>query len=56
MKFLVTRRRIYFAEVEADSEKEALLRAKMGMLEDSWQDDDRPDEYSIECDPIAEEG
>lgn len=55
MKYLVTRRRIYFAVVEADSEESALFLANAGLVADNrWQDDDRPDEYSIECDPLEE--
>lgn len=53
MKYIVTRRRIYFATVDAKSEEEALFKAKAGLIPESdWHDDDRPDEYSIECDPI----
>ena len=51
MKYLVTRRRIYFAEVEADSKNEALSKAE-NLLEADWEDDDRLDEFSIECDPM----
>lgn len=55
MKYLVTRRRIHFAEVEASNEGEALEKAEE-VLEEYWYDDDRPDEYSIECDPVASDG
>lgn len=53
MKYLVTRRRIYFAEVEANNENEALSKAEV-LLEEDWGDDDRPDEFSIECDPVED--
>ena len=46
MKYLVTRKRYYYSEVTADSEIEALERAEK-LLEESWDDDDRPDEFSI---------
>lgn len=52
MKYLVTRRRIHFAEVDAVDEDEALEKAEK-FLEEDWEDDDRPDEYSIECDPVV---
>lgn len=54
MKYLVTRRRIYFAEVEAANEDDALEKAEW-LLEKDWEDDDRPDEFSVECDPVDEE-
>ena len=54
MKYLVTRRRIYFTEVEAADEDEALVNADK-LLEEDWEDDDRPDEYSIECDPVEDD-
>lgn len=55
MKYLVTRRRIYFAEVEAADEDEALEKAEE-LVEGEWEDDDRTDEFSIECDPVDDEG
>ena len=34
----------------------ALLIAEMGLVPaESWEDDDRPDEYSIECDPVEDD-
>lgn len=53
MKYLVTRRRIYFSGLEAADEDEALEKAEK-LLEEDWDDDDRPDEFSIECDPVEE--
>lgn len=53
MKYLVTRKQYYFSEVAADTEVEALELAEK-LLEEDWDDDDRPDEYSIDCDPEDE--
>ena len=58
MKYLVTRRRIYFAGVEA-ADEDIIRRYKETRHthpEEDWEDDDRPDEFSIECDPVDDEG
>lgn len=54
MKYLVTRHRIYFAEIESIDEIEALDKARK-LLEEDWKDDDRPDEYSIESELIEDD-
>lgn len=54
MKYLVTRRRIFFTEIDAIDEDESLGKAEQ-LLEADWEDDDRPDEYSIECNPVEDD-
>lgn len=53
MLYLVTRRRLSYTPIHANSPSEALERAQ-SILEIDWFDDDRPDEFSIECDPEPE--
>ncbi len=51
MLYLVTRRRITYTPVDANSPEKALELAG-NVLEEDWYEDDRPDEFSIECEPV----